>query len=66
MPTADPQPGPELNIREQIARIDNLLIDTQKKQREYHLSVWQVVVMVFTGGAAFFAAGAAFVKLLSN
>jgi hypothetical protein len=66
MPTADPQPAPELNIREQIARIDNLLIDTQKKQREFHLSVWQVAAAVFAGGAAFFAAGAAFVKLLSN
>jgi hypothetical protein len=66
MPTVDPQPAPELNIREQIARIDNLLIDTQKKQREHHLSVWQVAATVFAGGAAFFAAGAALVKLLGN
>ncbi len=66
MATVDPQQPQELNIREQIARIDNLLIDSQKKQREYHLSVLQVMAAVFAGGAAFFAAGAAFVKLLAN
>jgi hypothetical protein len=66
MATVDPQPPPVLDIREQIARIDNLLIDSQKKQREHHLSVWQVVATVFGGGAAFFAAGAAFVKLLAK
>ena len=64
MPTADPQPAPELNIREQIARIDNLLMDTQKKQREYHLSVWQVVAVMLGGAAAIFAAGAGIVKLI--
>jgi hypothetical protein len=64
MPTADPQPPPELNIREQIARIDNLLMDTQKKQREFHLSVWQVVAVMLGGAAAIFAAGAGIVKLI--
>ena len=52
-----------LDLREQIARIDNLLTDTQKKQREYHLAPWQVAVTVLGGAATFFAAGAAFVKL---
>jgi hypothetical protein len=64
MPTVDPQPPVELNIREQIARIDNLLIDSQKKQREYHLSMWQVFAVMLGGAAAFFAAGAAIVKLI--
>jgi len=64
MPMVDPQPAPELNIREQIARIDNLLIDSQKKQREFHLSVWQVVAAMLGGAAACFAAGGAIVKLL--
>ncbi|MDB5482730.1 MAG: hypothetical protein JWO83_3783 [Caulobacteraceae bacterium] len=51
MPTVGPQPAPELNIREQIARIDSLLMDTQKEQR-------------VGGAAAIFAAGAAIVKLI--
>lgn len=52
-----------LNLREQIARIDNLLADTQKKQRDYQLAPWQVAVTLLGGAAAFFVAGAAFVKL---
>ena len=48
-----------LDLREQIARIDNLLIDSQKKQREYHLSVWQVVAAVTGGAAALLGAGIA-------
>ena len=41
-----------LDLQEQIARIDSLLIDSQKKQREYHLALWQVVAAVFGGGAS--------------
>jgi hypothetical protein len=55
-----------LNLREQIARIDNLIADTQKKQREYQMQPWQVAATVFGGGAAFFAAGAAFFKLMGG
>ena len=55
-----------LNLREQIARIDNLLADTQKKQRAYRLAPWQVAVTVLGGAAAFFAAGAASVKLVGG
>lgn len=50
---------PTLDIREQIARIDNLLIDSQKKQREFHLSIWQVVATVTGGAAALLGAGVA-------
>ena len=39
MPTADPQPAPELNIREQLARIDNLLIDSQKDSNSLTASI---------------------------
>ena len=55
-----------LNLREQIARIDNLLADTQKKQREYHMQPWQVGATLLGGAAAFFAAGAAFLKLVGG
>ncbi len=72
--------GDVLNMREQLARIDNLLASTQKrlrehsnieadtevKRRSYELAPWQVVATVFGGGAAFFAAGAAFVKLVGG
>jgi hypothetical protein len=53
-----------LNLREQIARIDNILTDTQKKQREYHTQPWQVGATLLGGAAAFFAAGAAFIHLI--
>lgn len=62
----DPQPAGELNIREQIARIDNLLIDSQKKQREFHLAPWQVFAALVASYAAFFAAGATVMKLLEH
>lgn len=66
MPTDAMQEPGSLHLREQIARIDNLLVDSQKKQREYHLVLWQVVAAVFGGAAAFFAAGAAFMKLFGR
>jgi hypothetical protein len=69
-----------LNLREQIARIDNMIDDTNKKRHEqeslhastqkvkleYLVLPWQVVATVFGAGAAFFAAGAAFVKLVGG
>jgi fatty acid desaturase len=59
MPTVDPQAPAEINLREQLARIDNLLIDTQKKQRESHLAPWQVFATMLGGYAAALAGGAA-------
>jgi hypothetical protein len=73
MATVDPHPPGELDLQEQIARInnllvstqnlafgsDNLLIDTQKKQREFHLSVWQIVLSAMAAGAALLGAVAA-------
>ena len=71
MAAVDPHPPTELTIQEQIARITNLQIDTQnlivdsqKKLREYHLAPWQVFATLLAGAAGFFAAGAATVKLL--
>jgi hypothetical protein len=52
--------------REHIARIDKLLAEAQKQRREYHMQPWQVAATVFGGGAALFAAGAAFVKLVGG
>ena len=66
MSSFEPQPAADLNIREQIARIDNLLIDSQKKQREFHLAFWQVAATLLGGAAAFFAGGVAVVKLFGS
>jgi hypothetical protein len=66
--------------REHLARVDkliadaqktrleyeNIVADTRKKQRDYAVLPWQVVATVFGGAAAFFAAGAAFVKLVGG
>jgi hypothetical protein len=66
--------------REQLARIDNLLANAQKKRLEHQnlmaetggkrieleLQTWQVFATLLGGGAAFFAAGAAFVKLIGG
>ena len=53
-----------LDLREQLTRIDNLLADTQKKQREYQLAPWQLVITSLGAGAAIFATRATFFKLL--
>jgi hypothetical protein len=74
------QPIDQLDLREQIARIDQLLADHDRKRQEIHfahadhdrtrqeirLAPWQLALTGMTTGAALFAAGAAFVKLLEH
>jgi ABC-type Fe3+-siderophore transport system permease subunit len=59
-----------LNIREQIARIDQMLADHDRKRQEISYAPWvlilPVVVGALTAGAALFAAGAAFMKLFNG
>ena len=43
-----------------------IVIDSQKKQREFHLAFWQVSATLLGGAAAFFAAGVAVVKLFGH
>ena len=55
-----------LDIREQIARIDKLIIDAGKTRQETRFAP---ITLIFTGmgaAAAFFAAGAAFMKLVAG
>ena len=59
-------PHPELDIREKIAHIDQMLADHDRKRQEIRLAPWQLVMTGMAGGAALFAAGAAFFKLLSG
>jgi hypothetical protein len=62
-----------LDIREQIIRIDHMIIDMQRiaadrdrKRQEIYWEPWQVLGILLGGSAAFFAAGATFTKLFMN
>jgi len=54
----------ELDVREKLAHIDQMLADHDRKRQEIVLAPWQIGLSLMTVGAAFFAAGAAFIKLL--
>lgn len=64
MTTADD--APSLDLREQIARIDRDLADANRKRQEVRLAPWQLAIAGATAGAAIFAAGAAFFKLIAG
>jgi len=55
-----------LNIREKLAHIDQMLADHDRKRQEIRLAPWTIAVSGMATGAALFAAGAAFFKLLSS
>ena len=52
-----------LDYREQLTRIDHMLVDIQRKQQEIQLAPWQVFSTLIAGAAGFAAAGAALVKI---
>jgi hypothetical protein len=75
----------DLDIREQIARIDQMLADRDlkrqqfafapvqvlqwlvehdRKQQQIRYQPWLAIISGLTAGAALFAAGAAFIKIL--
>jgi hypothetical protein len=54
----------QLNIREKIAHIDQMLADHDRKRQEIRHAPWIIGISLMTTGAAFFAAGVAFVKVL--
>jgi hypothetical protein len=53
-----------LDIREKLAHIDAMLADHDRKRQEIRLAPWALVIAGMTSGAAFFAAGIAFIKIL--
>ncbi len=65
----------QLDLREQLARIDRSIAETAKyaaEQRKLEAEArnvdrnrWQIVVTAMAAGAALFGAGAAFLKLLT-
>jgi hypothetical protein len=62
MTTTDDTEG-QLNIREKLAHIDQMLADHDRKRQEIKHTPWLMMISGMTAGAAFFAAGVAFVKL---
>ncbi len=56
----------DLDIREKLAHIDQMLADHDRKRQEILLAPWQLVLGGMTAGAAMFAVGAAFMKLFAG
>jgi hypothetical protein len=54
----------DLDIREKLAHIDQMLADHDRTRQEIYYAPWQVMVSGMTAGAALFAAGIAFIKIL--
>ena len=59
-----PDEPSSLDIREKLAHIDQMLADHDRKRQEVRLAPWQLVLAGMTSGAALFAAGAAFMKIV--
>ena len=66
-----PEPEPTLNLREQLARIDQIqanlghkLAMTSKTEQDTRFGPYTLVITALGAGAALFAAGAAFTKLV--
>ena len=66
------EPRDALNISEQIARIDRtraeiqmLIAGADKSRQDARYAPWQVLAAASAAGAALFAAGGTFVKLLA-
>lgn len=54
----------ELDWREQLVHIDQMLADAARKRQEVRFAPWMAVTGGMAAGAALFAAGAAFIKVL--
>jgi len=64
--TAETDQHEQLDIREKLAHIDQMLADHDRKRQEIKYAPWLAIISGMTAGAALFAAGAAFTKLLGN
>jgi len=53
-----------IKIDQMLAQIDEALANRDRERQEIRLAPWQLALTGMTAGAALFAAGAAFVKLL--
>ena len=55
----------EIDIREKLAHIDQMLADHDRKRQEIRLAPWQIMLTGMATGAAFFAAGVAFMRVMT-
>jgi hypothetical protein len=56
----------DVELRERLAHIDQMLADHDRKRQEIRLAPWAMMISGMAAGAAFFAAGVAFVKILGS
>ena len=63
-------PSENLNLREQIAHIDQMLADIARKRQEVQLAPWQLVMTSLIGGmaagAGLFAAALAYIRAVGH
>ena len=55
----------ELNVREKLAHIDQILADHDRKRREIRLAPWQLILSGMATGVGLLVAAAALIKLLA-
>ena len=55
-----------IDIREKLAHIDQMLADHDRKRQEIKFAPWLAVITGMGTGAALFAAGAAFFKIIGG
>ena len=56
----------DVELRERLAHIDQMLADHNRKRQEIRTAPWTFAFGEAISGAALFAAGAAFFKLLGH
>jgi hypothetical protein len=54
----------DIDLREKLAHIDQMLADHDRKRQEIRYAPWMMAMSGMTTGAALFAAGGAFIKLM--
>jgi hypothetical protein len=55
-----------LDLREKLARIDQMLAEHDRRRQEIRFARWQIAFAGMTAGAALFAAGAAFSRAVDE
>ena len=64
MATTPESQDPPLDICDQIALIDKLIVDAVKTRQDTRFAPWTIVITALGAGAALFAAGAAFMNVI--
>jgi hypothetical protein len=63
--TGDAVDETQLNIREKLAHIDQMLADHDRKRQEIRLAPWQLILTGMATGVGLLVAAAAIMKLLA-